>query len=158
MNVVAACRLAGRAVRFECRHNRVDVARRQRGLVLGHHTRRPQLRIGLQHWGAVRVTARQRPAAVVHPQLVDPSIGLAVGDDRDRKPDPSGVTIEVDNGLLKPMPLHDHPLDILDRDDALAEHRLHFVEVRLECPRAPDAAAYWVVQFGLAGERPNQRI
>ena len=75
-----------------------------------------------------------------------------------RKFDWSVVTVEVDNGLLTPMPLHDQAVDVLDRGDALAEHRLHFVEIRLECPRTPDTPAYRVVQFGLAGERPNQRI
>ncbi len=48
MDVLAARRLAGVAVRLEGRDDRVDVAGRERALVLGHDVRLAQRRVGLQ--------------------------------------------------------------------------------------------------------------
>ena len=155
MDIVAAGGLAGIAVRFEGRHDRVDIAGRQRTLVLGHDIRLAQLRIGLQQRRAVRVAAGQRPAAEVHPQFLDASVGLAVGDDRDRKVDSLGLTVEVENHLPKAASLGDDVLDVLDRDVAPREPRFRFGGVRLERPRALDPPAYGVVQLGSPANDPT---
>jgi hypothetical protein len=83
---------------------------------------------------------------------------VALADDRDRKIYRSGLTVEVENHLPKAAWLGDDTLDVLDRGVALPEPRLRFGDVRLERPRAPDAPAYGMVQLGLAGKRPDQRI
>ena len=100
----------------------------------------------------------QWPAAVVDPQLDDPSVGLLLGDDRDRKIDSFGLAVEVENHLHEAAPPRDDILDVLDRGVALAEPRVRSADVCLECPRAPDASAYGMVQLGLAAKRPDQRI
>jgi hypothetical protein len=104
------------------------------------------------------VAAGQRPAAPVDPQLVDPSVGLAVGDDRDRNVDVPCLTVEVQDHLLEAASLGDDMLDILDRDAAPAEPRVRFGDERLERPRTLDAPAHGVVQLRLAGEGFDQRI
>ena len=104
------------------------------------------------------MAAGQRPAAEVDPQLVDPSVGLAVGDDRDRKLDSPRLTIEVQDHLLKAASLGNDMLDILDRDVAPSYPRVHLGDERLERSRALDASAHRVVQLRLAGERLDQRI
>src|SRR5262245_17094483 len=104
------------------------------------------------------MAAGERPTAVVHPQFVDPSVGLAVGDERDRKIDSSDLTVEVENRLPKAASLAGDVLDVLDQDVVLAEPRVRFDDERLERPLAPDASAYGVVQLGLAGKRIDQRI
>ncbi len=104
------------------------------------------------------MTARHRPAAVVHPQLLDPPIGPAVGDYRDRKTNAPGVTVEMHHVLLKPASLGHNMIDVLNRTDPLAEPDLHLVEVRLECPGATDPPTNRVVQLRLPGEGPKQRI
>ena len=43
----------------------------------------------------------ERPAAGVDPQLVDPLVGLVIGDDRDPEVDSPGLTLEVENHLLE---------------------------------------------------------
>ena len=47
VDVLAARRLAGVPVRFECRHHRVDVAGRERMLIFGDDVWFPELRVGL---------------------------------------------------------------------------------------------------------------
>jgi hypothetical protein len=48
-DVLAARRLASVAVRFECRHDRIDVAGRERALVLGHDVRLAHVWIDAQN-------------------------------------------------------------------------------------------------------------
>jgi hypothetical protein len=145
VHVLAARGLPGVPVRFECRHDRVDVARRERPLVLADDVRLAQLRVGLEQGRASGVAAGKRPAAEVHPQLVDPSVRLLVGDDRDRKIDPPPFSVQVQNHLLEAVPLADEALDVLGRGVALREPTVHFGDIRLERTRALDASAYGVV-------------
>ncbi len=152
VEILVARRLAKAAVRLECGEDRVDVAGRERTPVLGHDVRRAQLRIGLQQGLAVHVAAGQGPAAVVDAQLVNPSVGLLVGHDRDRKIDSPGLTVEVENHLLETARHGNDALDVLDLDVALAEPRVGFDDVGLERPSPPDASAHGVVNLGLAGE------
>jgi hypothetical protein len=102
--------------------------------------------------------AGQRPAAVVDPQFVDPSVRFAVGHDRERKIDSAGFTVEVKNHLLKAASLEDDVLKVLDRGVALREPLPRVGKERLERLRALDASAYRVVHLGLARERLEQRI
>ena len=88
-----------------------------------------------------------------YPQFVDPSVGLLVGDDRDRKIDSSALSVEVENHLLKAASLGDDVLHVLDRMVALAEPRVRFGDECLERPPALDTSAYGVVQLGLAGDK-----
>ena len=111
------------AVRFERGDDRVDVAARERTQVLGHDVRPAQLGVGLQQGRAVHVAAGQRHAAVVDPQLVDPPVRFAVGDDHERKRDPAVLTVEVQHHLLEAVSPEDDVLDVLDRDVALHEPR-----------------------------------
>ena len=158
VDVLPARGLPGVAAGLECRHDRLEVAGRERALVLGHDLRLAQLRVGLQQRRAVRVAAVQRPAAEVDPQLVHQSVGHAVGDDRDRQIDSPGLAVEMENHLLEAARLGDDVLDVLDRDVALREPRVRFADERLERPRALDPSSYRVVQLGLAGERLDQRV
>ena len=65
VDVPGARRLAGVAVRFECRHDRVDIARRERTLIVAYDIWLAQLRIGLQQRWAVGVPTGERPATEV---------------------------------------------------------------------------------------------
>jgi hypothetical protein len=156
VDVLAARGLAGIAVRFECRHDRVDVARGERALVLGHDVWLAQLRVALQHGRTVRVAAGQRPAARVDPELVEPTVELAVGDDRDRKIDSPVLAVEVQKHLPKAVPPGDDALDVVYRNVALLQPRALFSDEGLEGARALDPPAHGVVQLGLAGERVGQ--
>src|SRR5262245_28789537 len=104
------------------------------------------------------MAAGQGPAAEVHAQFVDAAIAVAVADQRNRKTNSPRLAVQAENRLAKATPLADDVLDVLDRGVALPEPRVHFADERRKRPRAPDAPAHGVVQFGLAGKRPDQRI
>ncbi len=114
VNVLAAGGLARVAIRFERSHDRLEVARRERALVVTDDVRDAQVRIGLQQRRPDRVAAGQQPAAEVQPQLFDPPVGPAVGDDRDRKIDSSVLIIEMKHELPETVPLGVNALDLLD--------------------------------------------
>ena len=84
------------------------------------------------------MVARQRPHAVVDPQLDEAAVGLAVGDDRDRHLHSSGLAIEVENHLLESPCLGDHVVDRIERHVVLREPLIQVGQVSLECPRARD--------------------
>jgi hypothetical protein len=89
----------------------------------------------------VGVAAGEWPVAAIDPQLVDPPVGPAVGHDRNREVDSSGLTIEVENHLLEALSLGDDVLDVLDRDVVPPESRARFGHERLEGPYALDTPA-----------------
>jgi hypothetical protein len=80
---------------------------------------------GWQQGWSVLVAACQRPAAGVDPQLVDPPVGLVIGDDRDREVDSPGLTVKVENHLLEASGLGDDVVHVLDRRVALREPSVH---------------------------------
>jgi hypothetical protein len=128
-------------------------------LVLAHDVWLVQLRVGLQHRGALRVSPGQREGAVVHAYLVDPSVALSVGDDRHGEIDRPGFTVEVDDHLPNAAALGvDSVVDVLNRRVACREPRVGFGHVLSERPRALDASADRMVKLGLAGERLNQGV
>lgn len=53
------------------------------------------------------VSTSERPAAEVDPQLVDLPVGPEVGDDRDGKIDLPALSVEMENYILKAVPLDD---------------------------------------------------
>ena len=158
VDVLAAGGFAGVAVGLERRRDRVHVARCQRALVLGHDTLRAQIRIALQHGGAVQMAARERPDAVVDPELCESPVGLAVGDDRDRNVHSPRLTLEVENHFLESPRLHEHMVDRVERHVVVREPRAQLADVRLERPHADHPSAPGVVQDRLAGERPDQSL
>jgi hypothetical protein len=81
-----------------------------------------------------------------------------VGDDRDGKVDSPGLSIDVENHLLKAAWLGDDVLDILDRRAALREPCVRIDHEGLERSKPLDASAQGIVQLGLAGERLDQSI
>ena len=100
----------------------------------------------------------QRPGAEVDAQLVDLAVVLAVADDRDRKFDSPRLTVEVQDHLPKAVSFGNDMRDILDRDVAASYPGVRLRDERLERARALDASSHELVQFGLGGERPDQRV
>ena len=58
----------------------------------------------------------------------------------------------MQNHLVKSVSLRSDAIDLLDRDMKPPEPRVQLGDERPELLRAPDATAYRVVYFGLAGE------
>jgi len=104
------------------------------------------------------MAAGQRPAAVVHPQLLDAPVEPLVGNGRDWKTDPSTLTVQVENHFVKAVSLSGDAVNVLDQDVAPPEPGVQFDDERLERPPAPDASTYRVMQFELAGERSDQLV
>ena len=119
MDELAPGGLAGVAIRFERRDDRVHIAGRQCALVVRHDTLRAQIRIALQQGRAMHVTTRQGPDAVVDPELDEPTVGAPVGDDRDRNVHSLTVTVEVENDFLESPRLREYMLDRIERHAAL---------------------------------------
>lgn len=69
-----------------------------------------------------------------------------------RKTDPSGRTVHMQNHLVKSVSLRSDVIDLLDREMKPPEPRVQFSDERPELLRTPDATAYRVVYFGRAGE------
>jgi hypothetical protein len=80
---------------------------------------------------------------------------VAFGDDGHPKPDSSGLAVQMENRLSTAASVPDDELNLLDVDVALAEPSFRFSRVCLKRPRASDAPAYGVVQFGHVGKRPD---
>jgi hypothetical protein len=72
------------------------------------------------------VPAGQRPSAEIDPQLVDPPVGLLVGNDSHGEIHPPGLAAEVQHHLLNAVTLGDGDADVLDRGVAFLEPRLGF--------------------------------
>src|SRR2546423_1650664 len=113
--MVAPRGLSGVAAGLERGQDRIEVAGSKRALVVADDVRLAQLRVRLEHWRAVRVPARQRPAAVVDPHLFDQSVGPSLGDDRHREVDAPVRATEVEDRLTNAAALGPQEADVLNR-------------------------------------------
>jgi hypothetical protein len=98
------------------------------------------------------MATRERPDAVVDPELVEPPVGPPVGDDRDGNVHSLSLTVEVDNHFLESPRRHEHMVDRIEGHAPLREPRAEFADIRLERRHADDPSPPTVVQHRLAGE------
>jgi len=103
------------------------------------------------------MAAVQRPAAPVEADLDDAAVVVVVGGAGQRKLDLSAVRGDVNYHFLESARGYAHVVHILDRD-VLGEPGLHLLRVALEGAHALDAAPLRMMQLGLTGERPDQRV
>ena len=135
-----------------------DVAGRERPLVLADHVGRVEVGVWLQQRGAVGVSTRQRPRALVDPNFDDACIAVAVRDDRNRELDATLVAVERQDRLFDPARWRDDSFDVAAEGVALDQPGVGLGHEPLEGAAPLDAATDRVMELGLTGERLHERV
>src|SRR5215216_181613 len=159
VDVAIAGGLAHVPVGLERGEDRLEVAGRERALILADDVRLGEVEGRLKQRRTVRVAAGQRPGAEVQAQLEDALVLLVVvAGERKGKTDASAVAVEVEHDLFDPARIRDEEVDVLDIDIAFRQPGGRIGDEAPKRAFALDAPAYRVMHLWHTRERLEERV